>query len=377
MDKREYIGFGSIKNLKGILDEHNPRRIFLVTGENSYSSCGAEDSIVEALGDRNFYRFKGFQENPKIEDVDEGISLYRKFNPDLVIGIGGGSVLDMAKLTNILASQEHSSREYVFGERKIESKGKPLILIPTTSGTGSEATHFAVVYIGKDKYSLANQMILPDYSIVDPNFMLNLPKNIIASTGMDALSQAIESYWAVASTDESKGYSRAAIELVMGNLELAANTHSEESILAMSKAANLSGKAINITKTTAPHALSYAFTSHFGVPHGHATGLTLGQVLVYNSFVKEGDVNDPRGVEYVKKTIKELNALIGNSDAYFSRAKIKTLMNHIGLETRLSVLGIEKEEDIDLIARSVNIERLNNNPRTLTTELIKKLLKNI
>ena len=374
MTQKEYFGEGSVESLNEILSSHEPNRIFLVTGKKSYSFCGAEKSFEETLKRYGVFRFHDFEENPKIEDVERGMNLFREFNPDLVMGIGGGSVLDMAKLLNILSPQPNSPKEYILKNKEIDIKGKPLVLIPTTSGTGSEATHFAVVYIDKEKHSLAHELMLPNYSIVDSQFTHNLPRKITASTGMDALSQSIESYWAVDSTEESMEYSRQAIKLIMGNLEIAANNPSDESRLAMAKAAHLAGKAINITKTTAPHALSYAFTSYFGVPHGHAVGLTLGEILVYNALVTEKDVADKRGVGYVQKVMYQLNGFLGTSNTDSSREKIKNLMNSIGLETNLSNLGIKNENDIDLITNSVNAERLNNNPRLFTPTLIKKLL---
>jgi len=370
MEQEEYFGFGSIMNLKEILKNNNVKKIFLVTGKDSYKSCGAEKAISQLISKYTFLKFCDFEENPKIEDVKKGINLFREFNPDLVIGAGGGTVLDMAKLLNILSPQTNNPEEYIYGSEDIKESGKTLILIPTTSGTGSEATHFAVVYIGKNKYSLANKNMLPDYSIVDLNFTLNLPKKITASTGIDALSQAIESYWNVDSTEESKDYSRKAINLIMENLKIAVNNPTDESRLAMAKAAHLAGKAINITKTTAPHAISYSFTSYFGIPHGHATGLTLGEIFLYNSLVTEEDVIDKRGVSHIQRIINELNTFLGTSDANSSREKIKNLMNSIGLETNLSLLGVKKE-DIGLILDSVNIERLKNNPRFLTRSIMK------
>lgn len=375
MDQKECVGEGSIENLKKILNSYNPYNIFLVTGKNSYFSCGAEKYLKEILKKYSVFRFCDFEGNPRIEDVKKGITLFREFNPDLVIGIGGGTVLDMAKLLNILSPQPNNPAEYISGNEAIKEEGKPLILIPTTSGTGSEATHFAVVYIDKEKYSLAHKMMLSDYSIVDPKFTLNLPRKITASTGMDALSQAMESYWAVDSTEESKEYSRQAIKLIMGNLEIASNNSSDESRLAMSKAAHLAGKAINITKTTAPHAVSYPFTSYFGIPHGHAVGLTLGKFLVYNSEVTENDCTDKRGSRFVEDTIKELCSLLDVKNANSAKDKIYSLMNKIGLETNLSTLGIIFEDSLDLIIDNVNIKRLLNNPRKVTKEDLTDLLK--
>jgi alcohol dehydrogenase class IV len=158
--------------------------------------------------------------------------------------------------------------------------GKPLIAIPTTSGTGTEATCFAVVYIDKTKYSLKHSSILPDYTIIDPTLTHAMPPLVTAATGMDALAQAIESYWGVKSTHESQAYAREAITLTLAYLK-AACQNEVEARDAMSRAANLAGKAINLTETTACHAVSYPITSYFNVPHGHAVALTLASMFGY------------------------------------------------------------------------------------------------
>jgi alcohol dehydrogenase class IV len=375
MKQEEHFGFGTIKKLEGILEETSAKKVFLVTGKNSYASCGAENSLRGLLGKYGFSRFYDFEENPKIEDVRRGMNSFRKFNPDLVIGVGGGTALDMAKLLNILSPQTHDPEEYICRGEEIKKRGKPLVLVPTTSGTGSEATNFAVVYVDKKKYSLAHEFMLPNYTIIDPSFTLNLPKIITASTGMDALSQAIESYWVTGSTQDSREHSRNAINLAMENLQIAVNNPTDESRLAMAKSANLAGKAINITKTTAPHAISYAFTSHFGIPHGHAVGLTLGKFLEYNGQVTEEDCNDSRGPEFVKKSIGELCGLLNVESPHLAKDKLDSLMSEIGLETSISSLGIKSEEDLDLIIENVNVERLTNNPRRINKDVMKTLLR--
>lgn len=372
MNQQIYIGFGKINRLEEILLKTQAKNIFLVTGKKSYTSCGAEGILKKILGQYNVQRFSDFEVNPKIRDVEKGMEIFKKKEYDLMIAVGGGSVIDIAKLINIFSAQTESPLNYISGQ-KIVAYGKPFVAIPTTSGSGSESTHFAVVYIDKSKYSVAHEFILPTYAIVDPQFTMSIPPVITASTGMDALSQAIESYWAIDSTDESKKYASESIKLTLNNLEKIVNNPSRESRLNMMKASNLAGKAINITRTTAPHAVSYAFTSYFGIPHGHAIGLTLGKFLVYNSHVSEKDCVDKRGARFVKETIKELCALFDVENTNLARDKIDFLMTLIGLETDLHKLGI-RGKDLNLIVENVNTERLFNNPRKITREDLKRIL---
>ena len=378
MQQQEYVGFGSVNNLSDILSKYNPRNIFLITGKNSYEKSGAKKIIGSILSGYRIIHFYDFEVNPKLHDIEKGISIFNKNDCNFVIAVGGGSVIDVAKSINVLASNEGKPLDYIKTRRTIENKGMTLVSIPTTSGSGSEATRFAVVYIDKTKYSLEHDFLLPDYAIVDSQFTMNLPKSITASTGMDALCQAIESYWCINSIDKSKNYARQAIGLVIDHLANAVNKPSEVSREAMSKAAHLAGKAINISKTTAPHSVSYPITSYFNVPHGHAVALTLVQMLVYNSQVTNEDILDGRGVDYVKKIIMEIIDFIGAQNIKGASEKITVMMKEVGLSTRLSELGIKKDEDIAVIVKNgFNPDRVKNNPRRLTEEALRGILDNI
>lgn len=371
---KEYFGIGSIKKLKKVFDENHIKNVFLVRGKESYESSGVKEKLDPVLKGYNITYFSDFKTNPQFEDIEKGISIFRENIPNIVVSIGGGSVIDMGKLINIFAAQDGRMIDYIKAEKNIENKRKTFVAIPTTSGSGSEATHFAVVYIDKTKYSVANKHILPDYCIVDPQLTMKLPPYITASTGMDALGQAIESYWCVNSTETSKLYAKKAIKLIVKNISKAVNNPSDSSRIAMSKAAHLAGKAINITKTTAPHAVSYPLTSYFGIPHGHAVGLTLGEILAYNYHVSESDIVDKRGIKYVKNTIDKLINILNASDADSAKERINMLMLDIGLKTNLTELGV-KSEDITLIVKNANLERMKNNPRIVTEQTLREILK--
>lgn len=376
--QQEYIGFGSIRELSVILEAHRPKSIFLVTGRESYESSGARKAIEGHLSGSKVTRFFDFRTNPRLEDIESGIEIFRENEVDLVIAVGGGTVMDIAKSVNILSANDGNPRDYIQNGQEIKNRGVPLVAVPTTSGSGSEATKFAVVYVGGTKYSLEHNLMLPNYAIVDPQFTLKLPKGITASTGMDALSQAIESYWSIGANDESRKYAGKAIKLVCGNLEAAVNHPSRDSREAMALGAHLAGKSINISKTTAPHAISYTMTSKFGIPHGHAVALTLWPIMVYNYKVTEDDVNgEKRGVDSAKRIIEEIATLIGEDSVPKASIKIRNLMGEIGLGTRLSELGITDDSNIGLIVDGVNYQRLGNNPRKFGKENLRKILNGI
>lgn len=371
----EYIGCGKIEALEKILTDNASAKVLLVTGRASFESSGAERAISPYLSGLHVTRFSDFEVNPQFEDAIRGVNIVRKENCDLVIAIGGGSCLDMGKLINILAAQEAEDlSEVVRDGSLIDKPGRPFVAIPTTAGTGSEATHFAVAYINKVKYSLAHRFIMPDYAIVDSQLCHNLPSYITACSGLDALSQATESYWAVGATVESKRYARRAIELIRNSLVMAVTKRDIGAIDAMAKGANLAGKAINISKTTAAHAISYPITTLYQVPHGHAVALTLGKFFELNADVNIDNVQDKRGVDYSIETMSELYELYECDSAEGCCNAWYQLVEELGLETKAHAIGVKSEADKQRIVEQVNLERLGNNPVRLSSASLMKVL---
>jgi alcohol dehydrogenase class IV len=375
MEQESFLGRNSIVRLKNILQSHGPKKILLVTGKASFSKSTAEKILNPFFTDIQIARFCNFNINPRLEDAYAGVKLINTMQPDMLIAVGGGSVMDMAKTINILAAQKgpYSFVDLIKSPQLIENRGLPVVAVPTTSGSGSQATRFAVVYINGKKYSLAHEYMLPRYSIVDPIFTYNIDPALAAASGMDALCQAVESFWSVKSTNKSKQYSELAISLILPNIFNAVNGKTEAKDI-MSEAADLAGQAINISTTTAPHAISYPLTSYFGVPHGHAVSLTLGRFFRINSEVEQYEVTDPRGPGYVSETMNDLFRLFGVSDCKACHSFWKNLMSSIGLETDLKKLGVVSSSDREKIIDSVNIERLTNNPIRVTKKILNKIL---
>ena len=375
----EYIGFNSIERLEQILKKNNFRKIFLITGRKSFKNTDIKKIIFNILKEYDFYHFNDYTINPKVEDIKKGLDLFNKEKCDVIVAIGGGTVIDIGKSISLFSTNQGNIEDFILKKVKIKQRGIPLIRIPTTAGSGSEATHFAVVYIEKIKYSLTEHKYLqPQFVIVDPKLTLSLPNNISAVSGMDAFCQAIESYWNINSTRKSKKYAKKAIGLINNNILKVVKLPDKKSRINMSIAANFAGKAINITKTTACHAISYPITSFFNVPHGHAVALSLPSMIIFNSEVSRKDILDPRGVKYVKKTMKELISMIGATTFNEAKELITQLMEDIGLETKLKNLGIKTEEDINLIIKNgFNPDRVKNNPRKLTEAELRKILEDI
>jgi len=215
-----------------------------VADRTAYAHSGAEKLLAPALQHRACVIFDDFAPNPKFADVIRGVKLWYERPCDIILAAGGGSAIDMAKLIGLCAGDQEPYRELLTCDRPIVHQSIPLIVIPTTAGTGSEATHFAVVYIDGQKYSVAHEYVLPEYAIIDSNLTASLPATITAHTGLDALAQAIESLWSVNATEESREFASEAVTLVLKNLEVAVHNPTSAARFDMCRAAHLAGKAI-------------------------------------------------------------------------------------------------------------------------------------
>jgi alcohol dehydrogenase class IV len=365
---------GALDELEGFLKNLSAKKILLVADGAAYAASGAERRIASCLLSRQAVRFSDFSENPKLADAEQGIRLFQQLTPDVVVGLGGGTAIDLAKLIAILARQSAPPSEIVTGQAPIANCEVPIVAIPTTAGTGSEATHFAVVYRDGKKHSVAHPSILPDFAIVDPLLTHSMPKSVTASTGLDAFCQAVESIWSVGATEESVDYATRALGLAQNNLHAAVHAPNSESRRAMCEAAHLAGSAINITKTTAPHALSYWLTMHRGIPHGAAVALFLGPLLEYNAMVVTADCNDPRGPEHVRARIATILESLGVETALAGRPEIVRFIGSLGCPAMLCDIGVVGTSDIRTLVREANIDRMNNNPRRIDPERLVDLL---
>ena len=357
--QKAYINQG-LANLSNILNDLKVENVFLIVGSKSFEKI--QNIIKPHIVEINIETFIVTDSN--VQTIISGCEQINKSNSDLVIAIGGGRIIDAAKLISTNAFSNDNYKNIIKGNEIIKNKFLPLLVMPTTAGTGSEATHFSVVYLDEKKYSVASKKLLPEYVIADTSLVQKMPSYLKACTLFDAFSQAIESFWSVNSTVPSKEYSKKAIELINANFhEYLNGEHSISRYII--EAAYYSGKAINISKTTLPHALSYFLTIKYNIPHGHAVALTLGFV---------GKINFNYGDENLKKVMIDICELLNIEIKDFEKYWYN-LMTHSGLETRLSNLGVDRN-DLGLIIDSVNVERLKNHPLNIKRKiLIEELIK--
>ena len=261
-----------------------------------------------------------------------------------------------------------SSENYL--QQKIVPNDIPLIAVPTTAGSGSEATRYAVIYFNGEKQSVAHVSCIPSVVLMDSSVLKTLPEYQKKSTMLDALCHAIESFWSVNSTEESRSYSRAAIQLILKNKD-AYLANEESGNAEMLKAANIAGKAINITQTTAGHAMCYKLTSLYGIAHGHAAALCVSKLFPFMINHTE-QCTDSRGKDFLEDIFGEIADAVGCENADLAVQRFDEILNDL----ELSVPAAE-EKDFETLERSVNPTRLKNNPVGLEIDDIDMLYHQI
>lgn len=354
---------GSIESSVRLVESLDPASVLVFTGGASYEACGAAPVIERALAGRTASMIRDVPADPSAGDVNGAIRRFRSAPPDLIIAIGGGSVIDLAKAVRVIAPFASDATPFLTGEQPIEAPGTPLLAVPTTAGTGSEVTRYAVFTVDGEKRPIGHPALLPDHVILDPELTYSLPPAVTASTGLDALAQAMESMWSTRSTDTSYADARLALLLALDHLETAVNRPNPESRAAMCTASHLAGHAIDISATTAPHALSFHLTTEYDVPHGHAVALTLGAVLEYNAAVGPNDCSDRRGPDHVRAAIDDVLGMMGVATPAEARAMLTDLVSTVGLEPTLRGVGVESPDQRRALAASASPIRLATNPR--------------
>jgi alcohol dehydrogenase len=367
---------GCIDKIAKIISQFGINHPLLVTGRRSYEVSGAKARIEKILEPKKIERFEVTTALPEIKEVERGIKFLKHGNFDAIIAIGGGNVLDTAKLIRFFSSKGKSVLHAAKLNQTMDKPKVPLLALPTTAGSGAEVTHFAVLYLGHKKYSIANQGILPEFALIDPDLSTSNSPHQTAISGMDALAQGIESYWSSNSTGQSRKYAEQAIVLALEALIPAVCENDINAVEKLSRSALLAGMAINISTTTAPHAVSYILTAKYRIPHGHAVALTLGEFIKHVGRTTERDVNHRLGEKFVLKILENICIFLGASNPTTASNNLKRIMKTIGLDTRLSKFGI-RSPDIPHIADNVNLKRLANHPRKVTKEALQAILQDI
>jgi len=360
-------GMNSYKEVGLLLGQLKSKR-FLLVCSLSLSFMNIIDYLFSLNIDH--VQFDRFTSNPLYDDVCKGVELFNKEKCDVIIAIGGGSAIDVAKCIKLFCKM-NPKQNYL--TQKVEDSGIPLIALPTTAGTGSESTRYAVIYYKNSKQSITHDSIIPDYVILDPSVLKTLPSYQKKCTMLDALCQAIESWWSVRSTDESKSYSKIATELIMQYKNAYIYSKEDWAAEQMMLASNYAGRAINIAETTAPHAMSYKLSTMYKLPHGHAVAICFSEVLRYMLYNMQKCV-DTRGKAYLQGVLSDIAEVFKCDDISELSNKFSSILIELGINPPKSFHRIE---DIDLLVKSVNPIRLSNNPVALDNDAILNLYERI
>ncbi|MDN3017971.1 iron-containing alcohol dehydrogenase [Paenibacillus sp. BSR1-1] len=387
--QRIVFGPGSINQLTEIVAELHAKSVFIIT-DPGIKKAGILDKVTAALdgSDLKIEIFADAQAEPSIE-VALGCYEFAKskLDTDVIIGLGGGSAIDLAKVTALLMAHGGNPRDY-FGEFKVPGPVAPMIAIPTTAGTGSEVTSVAVVTDTENqlKVGISDNYLRPTVALLDPELTVGLPPYVTACTGIDALSHAIEAYTAkpfssVAATGKilfqgsqpvSDALAIQAIELIAENLVLAVRQGTNlEARSNMLLASMLAGMAFSNAGTALSHALGYPIGGLVHSPHGEVTGLMMPYVMDFNASVV------PDKMIKIAQAFGVQTTQMSKHDAAKSAGEaILQLLKDIGLPTNLNQIGI-KEENLDEIGRkTLGIERLvRNNPRVPTEKDLIELVR--
>ena len=344
------------------------KKILLVT-DSSFPFLNIKDE-VEGI-EVPLVKFSDFTPNPLYEDVCKGVDLFNAEGCDTILAVGGGSSLDVAKCIKLYCKM---SKDSLYLDQEYKDTGVRLIAIPTTAGTGSESTRYAVIYYDGKKQSVTHDSIIPNVAILEPKVLKTLPLYQKKCTMLDALCQGIESWWSVNSTDESKKLSKEAVETIMKWWREYIFENTEESAKQIMYAANLAGQAICITQTTAPHAFSYKITSMYKLPHGHAVAICLPEIWKYMLLHLDKCI-DSRGSQYLDEVFNHIAISMRCHQPEHAIDKFLQMMVEMEVFGP-SVVG-NRDDEIDSLSNSVNPVRLRNNPVQITSDIALSLYSKI
>jgi phosphonate metabolism-associated iron-containing alcohol dehydrogenase len=335
-------------------------RVILVTSK-TFRSNGVADKVAKIFEERLVYVLDDVITNPDLQLLDKQLSLIRSKNADLIISLGGGSCIDTAKaLAFMLSSSKEFSLNLYLADQSFFSRNKslPIIAIPTTSGTGSEVTPFATVwdFAGYKKHSIYSNDIYPNTAILDPELTYYLPKDITISSGLDAVSHALESVWNKNANPITLALASKSLSMSLPSIrKLKQSLNNHEARADMMQASLLAGLAISRTRTALAHSISYPLTTDFAMPHGIASSFTLSSVLKFNLAVDDG-------------RLENLAKHLGYKTPSDMANDIDILMSELSVNDVFFRYAPNFKSVTNLVERMYDPARANNNIRKATTQ---------
>lgn len=348
----------------------------LIVSDLGVANAGWLEKIIQTCKDSHlpYATFTDITTNPKDTEVVKGVSVFRENECDAIIGIGGGSVLDVAKAIAILATNSGKISDYE-GIDKIEKPLPPMVMVMTTAGSGSEVSQFSIIVDSerKRKMIIVSKTLVPDIAIIDPFTLMTKDSALTASTGMDVLTHAIEAYVSIAATPLTDVQAKNALYLVTNYLRpsVASKTNMEAKE-AMAMASLQAGLAFSNAILGAAHAISHAIGGRFPLPHGEINAILLPHIMDFNFIAvpkRFTEIAEIMGIDTRGLTQREA----GNRAVAF----VNQLSEDIGIPKRLRNIGIT-EDEINLISQTALEDAcMITNPRDMDFIQVKTLLENI
>ena len=338
--------------------DENVRKILIVTDKNIATQTDAVDTLRSHLIDRDTFVFTDVEENPSLQSLEKGKALALEHGIQCIIGLGGGSPMDAAKGIAVLATNPGSMTDYMRGTQ-LSADPLPAVCIPTTSGTGSEVTPYAVFtdVDAQTKGGYAHPQIFPRVSIVDPEVTYTMPESVIVNTGLDALTHAIEAYLSLDAFPMSDVFALESIRIALELLPQAAKKD-PRAMDYMAYASMLAGVAITHGGTILLHIMGYPLTVFHGVPHGLANAALLPEFM---RFMRE------------KSTVTTKVTII---DTMFNaRGGIEQFVQDLGVSTSLSSYGIQEKEIDTFVSKVIVKGDVKITPAEVSEEAIAGIFK--
>ncbi|UIJ76862.1 iron-containing alcohol dehydrogenase [Acinetobacter sp. SH20PTE14] len=370
-------GLGSISQLREVLGDFKAKRVMLVTDPGMLQQQLHLPilDILESIH-QDYVIYSSIQADPAEHIVLDAVQFAKNEKVDLIIGFGGGSSMDVAKIIAILAHPKQTQQiSDLYGVANAKRPRLPLILIPTTAGTGSEVTPISIVTTGETtKTGIVSPVLYADVCILDANFTLNLPAHITAATGIDAMVHAIEAYTSkIKKNPYADMLAKQALRLLNKNLALVLQDgHNLEARQHMLVGSMLAGQAFANAPVAAVHALAYPLGGHFHLSHGHTNALVLAEVLKFNA---------PQAKQHYAELMSWLDPYSTGCTDGLCDLFIDHMQNHLdqsGLVLKLSQLNVP-ENMLDRLAEDALLQTrlLQNNPRELQFEDARQIYQSI
>lgn len=354
------FGNGKRKDLEKYINEIGGTRGILVCSK-SFAKNGTADEFVKMSGGLIKGIFSDVRPNPTTDNVDSCVKLMRELDADFAVALGGGSPMDCCKAACAIAKGDDVIRSYHTGGKAINAnEAIPMIAVTTTSGTASEVTNISV--LTDVALNLKNPMndpaMYPKIAVIDPELTLTVPKQITASTGLDVLAHAVESYWATIHQPVCTACSIYSARLVFEWLEKAYNNPNDLAAREkMAEASIVAGVAFSHPRTTGSHACSFPLTNIYGVPHGEACAFTLDYFIKFNADKADADGR-----------ITALAKDCGFESPYAMADEIYAMKKRMGMKTKLSEIGCVTDEQIRELTKKSMSMLMTRNPIPLTED---------